>query len=90
MYGVWGATVAGFGLLAAFIVRRPHRQRQRWGRDALAASIGLWFVLATGISAADRVWFNVAFDAAILAALAVPLIATWATFDGRPGQSMTG
>lgn len=90
VYGVWGATVAGFGLLAAFVVHRPYRQRQRWARDALAVSIGLWFVLDTGISAAYRVWVNVVFNAAILAALAVPMIATWASFDGRSGESTPG
>jgi hypothetical protein len=81
-YGVWGATVAGFGVLAAFVVRRPYRARQRWARDALVTAITLWFILDTGISALSGVWFNVAFNSVVLIALAVPVGATWREFAG--------
>jgi hypothetical protein len=81
-YGVWGATVAGFGVLAAFVVRRPYRARQRWARDALVTAIAVWFILDTGASAFYGVWFNVAFNSVVLIALAVPVGATWTEFAG--------
>lgn len=85
-YGVWGATVAGLGALAAFLVRGPYRRRRRWSRDALTAAIALWFILDTGVSAAYGVWFNAVFNCAVLAALAVPLAVTWREFsDGAAG-----
>jgi len=80
IYAVWGATVAGFGALAAFVVRHPFRARQRWARDALAVSILLWFVLDTTASAVAGVWFNVVFNTVVLGALAVPMAATWKEF----------
>lgn len=79
-YGVWGATVAGFGLLAAFVARGPYRRRQRWARDALVSAVGLWFVLDTGISAFHGVWFNVGFNCVVFAALATPMAMTWKEF----------
>jgi hypothetical protein len=82
-YGVWGATVAGFGVLAAFVARVPFRARRRWARDALVAAIAVWFVLDSGLSAMHGVWFNVAFNSAVLIALAVPLGATWREFRGK-------
>jgi hypothetical protein len=81
-YGVWGATVAGFGVLAAFVVRGPYHARQRWARDALVAAIAAWFILDTGVSALYGVWFNVAFNTAVLLALTVPIGVTWREFGG--------
>jgi hypothetical protein len=80
VYGVWGATVAGFGALAAFVAQRPFRLRRRWARDALAVSILLWFVLDTGLSMRYGVWFNVGFNALVAAALGLPLLLTWTSF----------
>jgi hypothetical protein len=83
VYGVWGATVAGFGCLATFVVRGPYRERRPWARDALAVSTLLWFALDTGISALYGVWFNVAFNCAVVVALAVPVAATWRQFGEK-------
>lgn len=90
VYGVWGATVAGFGGLAAFLVRGPYRARVRWARDGLAAAIAVWFVLDTGVSAWYGVWFNVAFNSVVLLALAVPVAATWREFGGRGEEGGLG
>jgi hypothetical protein len=79
-YGVWGASVAGFGLLAAFVVRSPYRQRQIWAMDAMTVSVLAWFVLDTAISLGHAVWFNVGLNLLILIALAPPLLATWRQF----------
>jgi hypothetical protein len=79
-YGVWGATVAGLGLLAAFVVRGPFRLRQPWARNALATSILVWYALDTAISAQYGVWFNIGFNTLVLAALLLPLALTWTQF----------
>jgi len=89
VYGVWSATAAGFGLLAAFVVRGPYRARQRWARDALVAAIAPWFVLDTDASAVYGVWFNVAFNSAVLLALAVPVGVTWREFGGGARKRVT-
>jgi hypothetical protein len=80
IYGVWGATVAGFGLLAAFLVGHAYLRRERWARNALAWSVALWYVLDTGISLQGRVWINASFNSVVLAAFALGLIFTWKEF----------
>jgi hypothetical protein len=80
-YGVWGATVAGYGGLAAVVAGRPFQTRSRWIRNGLVGSIVLWFVLDSGLSAAYGVWFNVAFNFLVLLLIALPLWMTRSAFD---------
>jgi len=80
-YGVWGATVAGFGALVWVMVAYGFRQRQGWVRNGLAACVGLWFLLDTGLSAVYQVWFNVVFNCVILLLVVVPLWMIWPAFD---------
>ncbi len=80
IFGVWGATVAGLGLLAALVGGNAFARRERWARDALALSLFLWYVLDTGASLAFGVWINVIFNTAVLAAFALPLACTWGHF----------
>lgn len=84
--GVWGATVAGFGLLAALVGGNAFGRRERWARDALAAALALWFLLDTALSLASRVWVNAAFNTVVLALFVLPLAFTWNQFlPGRDG-----
>ncbi len=76
IYGAWGATVAGWGLTAAFLVRHAFARHTSWAWWALAAGIGVWFVLDTAISAANQVWANVVLNTILLALFAIPLAAT--------------
>lgn len=86
VYGVWGATVAGFGLLAAFVARGPFRRRERWARDALLVAAATWFALDTAVSASYGVWFNVAFNTFVLLAIVVPIGFTWKQFSKTPSS----
>jgi hypothetical protein len=85
VYGVWGATVAGFGALAAFVIRGPFRARLPWARSAILTAVGLWFILDTGFSVWHGVWFNVGFNLVVLFSIAIPVVATWREFaDASP------
>lgn len=75
-YGVLGSVMAGWGLTIFFLVCHAFGERSRWSWNALAAACGLWFLLDTGLSAFHGVGFNVLFNAGLLVALALPLIAT--------------
>jgi hypothetical protein len=92
-YGVWGATVAGFGLLAGLIAGNAFARREKWARNALAASVALWYLLDTGVSLASGVWVNAVFNSVVLVWFALPLAFTWREFRqvGVPrGQSIAG
>jgi hypothetical protein len=75
VYGAWGATVAGWGLLMVFVANHAIRARARWAWTGLTAAISLWYLFDTGMSAAYGVWFNVLFNSVILILAAVPLVA---------------
>lgn len=75
VYGAWGATVAGWGITAACVVRHALRRREAWGWWALVGGVGLWYVIDTAGSALARVWLNVGLNTFLLVALAVPLAA---------------
>ncbi len=79
-YGVWGATIAGWGIAVAFLAAQAFRRREAWAWHAIAAGTALWFVLDTGLSLAHGVTFNVAFNLAVLLAVAVPLLSTRHSF----------
>ncbi len=81
VYGIWGATIAGWGVFMIFIVSHAFRQREKWAWGCLAAGTLVWFVLDTTLSLNYRVYFNAAFNAAVLILVALPLLFTWKHFS---------
>lgn len=80
VYGVWGATVAGMGIFAAYVARYPFARRERWARQCLAAGTVVWFVLDTFISLAFGVVFNALFNTLVFLLIVAPLVFTWRDF----------
>jgi hypothetical protein len=76
IYGAWGATVAGWGLTAALLVRHGFARHAAWAWWALASGIGLWFVLDTLFSIAYGVLPNVVLNVILFVLFALPLAAT--------------
>ena len=80
-YGVLGSTVAGWGVLIAFIAYYPFKRKEKWAWNSLAVGVGLWFVVDTAISLYSRVYFNALFNTMLLLLLALPLIFTRRSFN---------
>jgi hypothetical protein len=76
IYGVWGATIAGWGIFLVFLVRNPFAAKERWAWNCIALGLALWFILDTSLSMYYRVYFNVAFNTLLLIAAAPPMILT--------------
>jgi len=76
VYGVWGATVVGWGILVIFIALYPFKQRERWAWNALLVAVGAWYLLDTGISLYFGVTFNAIFNTLLLALAGLPLFMT--------------
>jgi hypothetical protein len=76
IYGAWGATIAGWGLLVFSVVRSPLRKGERWAWDALAGSLLLWYVVDSGLSFAFQITANVVLNTVFLVALGLPLLFT--------------
>ncbi len=76
IYGVWGATIAGWGVFVTFIARYPFRAKERWAWDCLILGMAVWFVLDTSLSIYYQVYFNAAFNTALLILALLPAVAT--------------
>ncbi|MEW6351547.1 MAG: hypothetical protein AB1646_21045 [Thermodesulfobacteriota bacterium] len=80
LYGVWGATIAGWGVFVAFVAYYPFLNREKWSRNCLVAGLVLWYLFDTALSAYHRVYFNVGFNTVLLIALMLPIIRTRKAF----------
>ena len=76
IYGVLGATVAGWGVFVVFLARNPLKRRERWAWNCIFVGITLWFLVDTAISACFGVFFNVLFNSVLTVLVFAPLIAT--------------
>lgn len=76
LYGVWGATIAGWGIILTYIAQFPFSKKKRWAWNCLVIGILVWYVLDTALSVLYGVTFNVAFNTTILILAGLPLIFT--------------
>jgi hypothetical protein len=76
IYGVWGATIAGWGIFVTFIAYYPFRSKEKWAWNCLVLGLGVWFVLDTALSISFKVYFNVAFNTILLILAGLPVIFT--------------
>lgn len=76
VYGAWGATVLGWGLMVAALVRFAFSRREAWAWWAMTAGIGAWYTIDTAISALSGVWINVVLNTVLMVTFAIPLAAT--------------
>jgi hypothetical protein len=81
IYGVLGGTMAGWGLTVALLAASDFAARETWLWWTIASGTALWFVVDTGQSLRFRVWANVALNAAVLIAVAIPLALTFGEFN---------
>ncbi len=76
IYGVWGATIAGWGVFLTFISYFPFRNKEKWAWNCLSLGLLVWFVLDTSISLFYSVYFNAAFNTALLILAGLPIFFT--------------
>ncbi len=76
VYGMLGATMAGWGIFLAYIVRYPFAHKEAWSWDCIALGVAAWFIIDTLISAYVAAYFNVAINLLLLVLVALPLVAT--------------
>jgi hypothetical protein len=76
IYGVLGATVAGWGIFMAFIAHYPFKRREKWSWTCLVVGLLLWYLVDTAISLNFRVYFNAVFNTVLLILVMLPVILT--------------
>ena len=75
-YGVWGATIAGWGISVTFMAHYPFRNKEKWAWNCLVMGMLVWFVLDTSLSVYYKVYFNAAFNTVLLILTMLPVILT--------------
>ncbi|MHC1782522.1 MAG: hypothetical protein AB9891_07145 [Anaerolineaceae bacterium] len=73
VYGVWGATLAGWGVFLTFLAAYPFRAREKWAWNCMASGLIVWFMLDTGVSLVYEVWFNVFVNSALFFLVGLPV-----------------
>lgn len=76
IYGIFGATMAGWGVFLVYMARYPFQMRERWAWNCILQGLLLWYLLDTGISVYFGVVFNAIFNTVILILLLLPLFFT--------------
>lgn len=82
IYGLLGATMAGWGVFIAFLAQNAFRRRERWAWNCILLGILAWYIPDSGISLAYGVVFNAIFNTVLLALVALPLVFTRKDFEG--------
>jgi hypothetical protein len=76
IYGVLGATVAGWGVFVTFVAHYPFRKKEKWSWDCLVVGLLLWYLTDTAISLNFKVYFNAVFNTVLLVLVMLPVIFT--------------
>ena len=71
-YGVLGAVMFGWMLMAALVVNGPFRSKEPWAWKALALSLGAWFVVDTAHSLLSGFWQNAVLNVGVRAGARSP------------------
>jgi hypothetical protein len=83
VHGVLGAVMTGWALALLLVVLGPFARGEWEAWRTIAASLVAWFVLDTALSLVTGFWPNVVLNLALALLFAVPLAATYKTFQ-RP------
>ena len=87
IYGVLGAAMVGWGILFAFIVYYPFRQKEMWAWNCLLAGFAIWFPFGLYVSIRGGVYANVVGDIIFFVLVLVPLFFTRKEFHPTIGPN---
>jgi hypothetical protein len=76
IYGVLGATMAGWGVFMTFIAHYSFRNKEKWAWNCMFVGMLVWFVLDTSISIFHKVYFNAVFNTGLLIIAMLPVVLT--------------
>jgi hypothetical protein len=89
MFGLVGTATMGWGVMVFFVAWQPFARGESWAWWALCCSTGLWFVVDTGHVLLAGAWAYALLNATLMAAAAIPLIASRRHFFPGSGRLAT-
>lgn len=83
LFGIIGATIAGYHLLMVMLSEYAFRRREKWAWQAMSVSLLLWFIVDSGISLYYGAVHNVILiNLVALLLIGLPLLATRGAVGG--------
>jgi hypothetical protein len=77
LFGIIGGTIAGYHMLAIYIINNAFIKKEKWAWDALLVGLLLWFIVDSSISIYYNALYNVyLINIVALIFIGMPLIAT--------------
>jgi hypothetical protein len=76
VYGVLGATLAGWGMFLSFISSHSYRNKEQWAWNCIVVGTSLWFVLDTTISLHHKVYINALLNIGLYLLVMLPIVFT--------------
>jgi hypothetical protein len=81
IYGVLGATLAGWGTFLAFMAYYPFKQKEKWAWNCILAGVLVWYLPDTFTSLQFGVYFNAVGNTVLFILLMLPLLFTRKDFQ---------
>lgn len=81
VYGVLGATMAGWGIFMTFIAHYSFRNMEKWAWNCILVGTLAWFILDTSLSLYHKVYINAMSDMVFLIMVMLPIIFTKKSFS---------
>lgn len=84
LFGIIGATIAGFHLPVVLITHYAFAKKEKWARNAIASALALWFVADSTLSIYYGAYHNLYWiNIPCISLLSLPLIMTWDDFQNK-------
>jgi len=80
-FAVVGATMVGWGIMLAAIVKKPFARKERWSWVAFITGLSMWYVIDTAFSLNFHVTMNALLNTVVFVLALVPLIFTYREFN---------
>jgi hypothetical protein len=80
-YGMLGATMAGWGIALAYMVKYPFARKEKWSWNAIALGLAVWFVVDTFMSVYTKAYFNVGVNVMLIVLAGIPILMSRKSFD---------
>lgn len=82
IYGPLGGTIACCYILLAFIAKYPFKEKQKWARNAIIVSFGIWVIIDSSVCFYSGVYPQIyIINAFSITMKALPIIFTWKDFS---------
>ena len=84
MAGPLGGTIAGYYLLTALVTKYAFSKKEKWARNSITFSFGIWAIVDCAVALQHQVYFHVVvLNGISIFIKTLPLVFTWNQFKTK-------